>query len=224
MTRHARGFTLLEMSVVLLLLGLMTSAALPTLNSVTGANLRTSASRVQGLLREAYTRAALSGLTCRVVFDTQERTVWVEETQEKARLGRTARTVDRDGTAALDVIDERIVNIDTENIERLDAKDKEKLRLFAPPTWQPSEVIEKLELTDDVYFRAVWAEHLDRPISQGKAAIVFFPGGYSEDAFVTLSDEPPDSTDSPATISIVVNPLTGETSSTDEEPLVSSFR
>src|SRR5688572_21841897 len=81
MTRHrhtSRGFTLIEVSVALLVAGLLLAIALPAVQSVTATQLRKSAGQISGMAREAYARAAISGKPHRVVLDLDENTFWME--------------------------------------------------------------------------------------------------------------------------------------------------
>ena len=83
-----RGFTLLEVSITLLLLGLIMAIAVPSMNALTAASLRKGAGVVQGLMRDTYTRAALSGHSHRVVLDLEQRTYWVEVAEGGVVEGR----------------------------------------------------------------------------------------------------------------------------------------
>lgn len=74
-----RGFSLLEIMVVLLLIGVFTAIAIPTFRSITGSKLKSTANQLQGLIRDTYARASLSGKTCRIVFDMDKKVYWVEE-------------------------------------------------------------------------------------------------------------------------------------------------
>ena len=63
------GFSLLEIMVALILLLLLVSIAVPALNSLFGLNVKRSATQLQGIIRDVYMKAALSGNTMRLVFD-----------------------------------------------------------------------------------------------------------------------------------------------------------
>src|SRR5688572_14124898 len=80
--RHPGGFTLIELSVALLLVGLLIGLALPAVGSVTAAGLRQSAGQIAGISREAYARAAISGKPHRLVMDLDEQTFWLEAANE----------------------------------------------------------------------------------------------------------------------------------------------
>ena len=61
--RH--GFTLLEISIGLVLMGLMVAVAVPSLNAVTGARLKESTNLLAGGIRDTYARTALLGRSTR---------------------------------------------------------------------------------------------------------------------------------------------------------------
>jgi len=217
--RHARGFTLLEVSITLLLLGLIMAIAVPSMNALTGAELRKTTGLIQGLLRDTYTRAALSGHAHRVVFDLESRSYWVEMTEGGVVMPRKKLELNREGGAVLDQVDERIEGIEADT---KDEEDQAKLQLFKPPGWTPVpfpgesklDEVQPAKLPSDVWFKSVWADHLAEAARGGQVAVHFYPGGYTQEAFITLSDEE----DGGDTLTLVTNPLSGEVYVETEQP------
>lgn len=75
-----RGFTLLELLIVVLVLGILAGLAFPVMaKSVTDARLRGAVSEVATALRYAKASAMNTGRTCRVVFDVAGETLEVSQ-------------------------------------------------------------------------------------------------------------------------------------------------
>ena len=200
-----KGFTLLEIGITLLLLGGLLAIAVPAVNTLSGAYVRQTVSRLQGLCRDTYARTALSGNAHRIVFDIDMGAYWVERTEGGVVMRRNKLELTNEGVALLDVIDERIADIG----DSTDEQDMEKRKVYSGPTWQPVEGEEgkPQKLHPDVRFYAIWADHLSERAHKGKVAVHFFPGGYAQEAQITIADNP----DGDGALTLVLQPLTGET-------------
>ena len=69
-------------------------------------------------------------------------------------------------------------------------------------------------LPSDVRFAQIWNEHLDDWVKGGQVALYFFPGGYTEESFITLTDDE----EAARTLTIWVGALTGEVTIEREIP------
>jgi len=72
------GFTLIELSIVLLLIGLMFRLSLPAFSDLTGANLRSTSRKISSLMRYVFSEAAFRKTYFSLVFDLEKRSYWVE--------------------------------------------------------------------------------------------------------------------------------------------------
>ncbi len=210
----ARAFTLMEIGVAIVLLTLFMGLVVPGFGALSGARLKTTTGMMGGLVRDTYARAALSGRSYRIVFDLEEGTYWVEESEGIARMKRERQELERDGKAALDKLDERV----EEAADSTTEEDREKVRLLTGPGFKPvdGEDGKHTKLPDDVRYKSIWVEHLEKEATGGQVAMHFFPGGYAEEAHITLTDD--DQGD--RTMTVVVNPLTGEVDVVNEEPRI----
>lgn len=210
-----RAFTILEILVALVLLSLLIAVAVPALGALSGAELRSQTGILTGAIRDTYARTALQGRSSRLVMDFEKNAWWIEEAPTVARLHSTKLTADRDGKAVLDPVDERLEDIDADTD---DEKELAKLELLAPPPFKPLEGDDGLPhpLPTDVHFKSIWAEHLDDKQQGGQVALYFFPGGFTEEALITLTDDE----QGERTLTLVVSSLTGEVDVVDEEPRV----
>lgn len=219
MNPRARGFTLLEIGIALVILGLMLAVAVPSINAISGAELKKSTGMLQGLMRDTYARAALSGHTHRVVFDLEVGAFWVEATEGGIVMKRAKLDLTRKGEAVLDKVDERLDGIEHDT---KDEEDQERLKLYKHPSWTPVpfpgqdrvDEVKPQKLPSEVRFKKVWVDHMAEAASGGQVAIHFFPGGYTQEAHITLTDDE----EGERTFTLVTNPLTGEVYVEDTEP------
>lgn len=210
-----RGFTLLEIGIALMLVGLMIAVAIPSMNAVTGARLKGSTNLMGGAIRDTYARTALLGRSTRLVMDLEQQAWWVEEAEGVARVKPMKLQADRDGKFELDAKDERLQDIEDDTT---DAKEQAKVQLLSGPVFKPVDgdfgVPQKLP--PEVRFKNVWIEHLDDKVTRGVAALYFYPGGYTEEALITLTDDEAGEN----TLTLAVQPLTGEVYVERDEPRV----
>ena len=151
---------------------------------------------LQGLMRDTYARAALSGNSHRVVMDLGQRAYWVEASQGGVVMPRTRISPNREGVVILDPVDERIEDI----TDSTDVEDRTKVELYRNPTWEKVsfpgrdslDENKAQKLPSDVIFKKIWVDHLEDFATDGQVAIHFFPGGYTQEAIVTLSDDEED--------------------------------
>lgn len=214
----ARGFTLLEVGIVLVILGLLVAVAVPAMGALSGARLQEESRGLGGIIRDTYARTAIKGKSSRIVIDLDQDAWWVEDAPVVARVHREKLEADREGKVALNPLDERIEDIDKDT---QDEGDRAKLELLAPVTWAPTEgeYGQPHKLPDDVRFKSMWVEHLDEAVAAGQVALYFFPGGFTEEAHITLTDDE-EGADNPRTLTLVVSSLTGEVALENEEPRV----
>jgi type II secretory pathway pseudopilin PulG len=222
------GYTLLEIGIALLLVGVLVAVAVPTLNALTGAELKRSTGMLQGLMRDTYARAALSGNAHRIVFDLDMNTYWVEQTEGNAVMPRKLYELTNEGGAVLDVEDERLEDVEKDSKE-LD--DQTKRALLSAPRWAPVPAPSEKDIDDPkpqklpsacdpdevdgcVRFKKVWADHLADPAFAGQVAVTFFPGGYAQEAHVTVTDEE----DGERVYTLELQPLTAEVYVHQDEP------
>jgi prepilin-type N-terminal cleavage/methylation domain-containing protein len=219
--RRRRGFTLLEIGIALVLLGLMIAVAVPSLDAVTGARMKEAVNTIGGAIRDTYARTALLGRSTRLVLDMEQQAWWVEESEGVARVKPMKLLADRDGKVALDAKDERIADIDDGTT---DLKEQAKVQILTGPAFKPvdGEWGKPQKLPPDVRFKAVWLEHLDDKVGRGVAALYFYPGGHTEEALITLTDAPVGDDDPQAgtVMTLEVAGLTGEVYVTNDEPRV----
>jgi general secretion pathway protein H len=203
--RAARGFTLIELSISILILGLLLAGVLPAIDGVTGVRAREAAGKLTGMVRYMYNESALTGRPCRMTFDMDARAYWSECTDAHFTLSET-KVESRDGVAVEDRPKSDNFR-DTSDSFALDSVDGakaehdriEKAAAFSDFT---TEEIKKQTLPTGVEL-SVWVDHQTEKFVKGKSYLYFFPQGYTERAQIYL-------TSGTTTYTIKVQPLTGK--------------
>lgn len=76
--RDNKGFTLIELAVVILVLGLFVAFALPKFDDISDVNLKSTARNLSTTARYLYSEAAFKKNIYKLVFDTNNNEYWVE--------------------------------------------------------------------------------------------------------------------------------------------------
>src|SRR6266542_1233841 len=76
------GFTLVELSIVILIIAIVARIAIPRIRSVTGAELTAATRRLANTTRYLYEEAALRGTVLALYFDLDRQEYWVAHTEE----------------------------------------------------------------------------------------------------------------------------------------------
>lgn len=77
-TPHSLGFTLIELAVVIVILGIMIGIVIPVLGEITDANLRRSARHLTGMIRFLHDEAQAKKNVYRLRFDVPNGRYWAE--------------------------------------------------------------------------------------------------------------------------------------------------
>jgi general secretion pathway protein H len=173
---QSRGYTLIELLIVIAILGMLAAAAVPAMNAVTGANARAAAGELAAAARYLFDTAALRHQTCRLALDLDHATWWPECTE--ARGGNAAGA---SATAAAD----------DDTADRFpDERDAERRKLLAQSRFGAfkDRLAGKRALPGSARLADVWAEHLRDPATRGMAYVYFYPSGRAEAARIALAD------------------------------------
>ncbi|MBK7861658.1 MAG: type II secretion system protein [Archangiaceae bacterium] len=219
-TRH--GFTLLELIIVIGIIALLSGGAVMAIGGLTGSKAKASATELAGTIRLLYDSAALTGKTCRLVFElpsTKDDDSPVKYHAECAKSGLTARR-DRD---------EELKDLrDSEKDREREKKKKEDDKRFrslgsddSAPTAQELMAREKSRVEEEAKFdvfsteeiaeRAlpdavritVWTKHQREAVKQGTAYMYFFPQGFTERSQIAVKQ-------GKNAWTLLVSPLTGK--------------
>ncbi|WP_171442541.1 prepilin-type N-terminal cleavage/methylation domain-containing protein [Myxococcus xanthus] len=203
--RAQRGLTLIEISIAIIIVAMLFSAAVMGIGSITGAKAKGSAGELAGLIRSLYDSAALRGQTCRLVFEIPDPKS-EQATRYHAECAEGAVTTARDRDETL-----RAENSERERAARnrgsgsgrderrnylsggsgtnapsaQELLEGEKLRVENAARFSSytSEEVPARELPADVKV-SVWTRNQRQPVENGVAYLYFFPQGYTEKAYV----------------------------------------
>ncbi|MEW5848386.1 MAG: prepilin-type N-terminal cleavage/methylation domain-containing protein [Myxococcota bacterium] len=221
--KQPRGFTLIELSVALLLVGLLIGIGLPAVGAVTAAGLRQSAGQIAGISREAYARAAISGKPHRLVMDLDEQTFWLEvasdhfvlEAEKTKQLTEAEIKAQKEGGGAGQGLGGGRSRILATSERDLDEGERLRLEVTRGPTWSPveDELGQPHRLPSECAFEKVWVAHQAEAFVRGQSHLYFWPAGHAESAVIRLTD---DEENASRVISVKVNGLTGRSAVLDK--------
>jgi len=217
--RPRPGFTLIEVMVVIAIAATLLGAAVVGIGALTGARARSALAELGGAMRALYDRAALTGHTCRMVFDLPPgdasgfsyraecatRAVTSASNRDQAlrednlaradaaKRGDSGGFSQRSASSLLDVL--------SREKDRVEAA--AKFSVFISPEIEPRRV-SGVKLS-------VWTPHQRQPARSGLAYVYFFPQGSVERAQLTARQ-------GDSVWTLTVSPITGKTTVVDGEP------
>jgi prepilin-type N-terminal cleavage/methylation domain-containing protein len=197
---NEQGLTLVELAIVVLIIGILTGLTVPAVSNITRASLRTSASKLAGSIRFAYDLSARKNLPFRMVFNIDERSYWIETTQENFLLDRKKSEV-RDGAVTSEGNEEHAKRFVSRNF--IENGDMWKPKGPPPFSKFAGALTPKVILSDGISFRDIWVAHQTERATTGAVYTYFFPTGLTEKTVIHLSD------DDDNTYTLLVEPLSG---------------
>ncbi len=203
-----RGFTLIEVMVTLVILVLAAAVVIPSIAKTRLAELRSNAAKVAGTVRATYDQAALGGRSYRIAFDVDKQQLRVEVDKSQVQGGKglmaLAGMLKGGGgppgapapTPASALKDLGKAGESGSKVDQVQPP-KELLGLLGggagdDPTAAGLADFQSaghdLSLPSDAHLMDVWIEGMNQPAAEGVAYLQFWPGGYTQDALIHLSD------------------------------------
>ncbi|MBM7114742.1 pilus assembly FimT family protein [[Archangium] primigenium] len=215
-----RGMTLIEMSIALGIAAVLFAAVTVSVGSITGAKAKASAAELAGTIRSLYDTAALSGKTCRLVFELPDPRAEDGVTSYRAECAAGNVTTARDRDAMLREDDRALEDVRKGNaprdtrrnftrgsngepgLDELMAQEEGRVDNAARFAAFTSEEIKPQKLPAGVGV-SVWTRQQKEAADQGVAYLYFFPQGFTEKAqvYVRQGDN---------VWTLVLSPLTGK--------------
>jgi general secretion pathway protein H len=190
--------TLIEIGIALAIVAGLMAIAVPALSSVARVQLRQKSGQLAAGIRAMRGSAALSGHSCRMVFDLDANAYWSECAKTTVRLAGGGERA-HDGARETTRDEELLAAADAEH---LSDEDRARLELARKAAFQPSSDIPRTELGASVRFVDVWVQHQPERYTSGKAFLYFWPSGLTENAAVHVAQGDDVNT-------LLVSPLTG---------------
>jgi len=206
-----RGFTLVEILVVLVIVGLIGGFAVRGLRSLAKSDLRTSVSHLTGAMRYLFNRAATTGKYHRLVIDVDQGRYWAEVSDDHFYMPREPET-----EASRKKLAELEADLDEKEARRKEmaaaAGDDEDVSKVVPMDFRPKrarfgafkETALKPVQMKSTKVMDVFTPRVADPVEHGRAYIYFFPLGMTEPAIIHVSD-----LEGGTIYSLIVHPVTG---------------
>ena len=198
-SRTNRGFTLIEVILVIAIIAVVVTGATFGLGAITRTRLRSSAFKVVSAARFAYSRSLTQGTTTRLHFDFEKNTMAIEETDTPVTLATDEQLEDDPGQA-----------VDPWDLARARLEqplDPVRPRSpFQPITNESGKILKRYTaqpVGDAISIYALITPHETDKRTDGEGSVYFFPGGLTENAVIQLSDS------SDTVYSVEIHPLTG---------------
>jgi general secretion pathway protein H len=223
--RAQRGLTLIEIMIALLIAAVLFSAVVAGVGALTGTKAKAAASELAGVIRSLYDTAALTGKTCRLVFElpgpkSEEPVRYHAQCAEGGvTTSRDRETALREENKARDD-EKRLGKDERRNFTRSDSggapslqdlmeQEQHRVEQAARYSDYTGEEVEARELPGNVGL-SVWTRQQRTPVDQGVAYLYFFPQGYTEKAqvYVRQGDN---------VWTLTISPLTGKVNVVAEE-------
>lgn len=171
---HQRGFTLIEIGVVLFLAALLIGIAIPSLANISGATARGDVGKLAANIRATRGKAAVSGQTCRIAFDLDEGTYQVECAEGRVRVAPERA-----------VGGQRRVEKEEVDPSRMTEEERTRLAILKKASFAPDPTLTS-QLSGGLSFHSVFVSHQEEEYTKGKAFLYFFPSGLGERANIVL--------------------------------------
>jgi prepilin-type N-terminal cleavage/methylation domain-containing protein len=190
--KSQEGMTLIEIIIVTAIIAIASAGVSLSLGALSRANLRAGAGKLGAAMRYAYMRAVTQGTTVRVHFKIPGSTFSIEEAHsgvllatkkdKEAKRAQTESGKIADSVDPWEAAEARIKHPDRPSVgaspfEALTNVDGETMKRF-----------HEVSLGRGVQFVKLICPHEPEPRTKGDAAVHFFPGGRSENAFIEIGD------------------------------------
>ncbi len=184
MKNFKKGFTLLEILMVIALLGIISSSVLPSFSRIFRVSVQSSVRRYSALVRYTYDQAVLTGRLHRIILNLNEQK-WSVEVAESGALPNDK--------ASMGLLPEGI---------------SENERIVEEPGFRKIKGNFVDQVPPGVKIVAVQGWRMGRdPITKGEVAIYAFPNGFMDEATVVLAESGKETQQ----FKVKNHPLTGRT-------------
>ncbi|HZH77310.1 MAG TPA: type II secretion system protein [Archangium sp.] len=195
-----RGLTLIEVSISLGIAAVLFAAVTLSVGAITGAKAKSSAAELAGVIRSLYDTAALTGKTCRLVFELADPKAEDAASNYRAECAAGSVTTSRDRDEMLNEDRKELEDAkrnagrdtrrnftrgpgDEPGLDELMAQEEGRVENAARFSAFTAEEVKPRAMPDGVTV-SVWTRHQREAVEKGVAYLYFFPQGYTEKAHV----------------------------------------
>ena len=207
----ARGFTLIEVMIALVIVALITVVSVRGLRSFAKTDLRATATRMAGSIRYLFDRASTTGRVHRLVLDFDNGKYWAEVSDDQFILDAGKETEESRKKQAEKLAKEEELKREAAEKEASFGSSQIPTR-YMPKPFTPKRAkfdafretaVKPIALKSGVVMADIYTPRLLKPLAEGKGYVYFFPMGMTEAAVIHLSDG------KETFYTLVVHPLTG---------------
>ena len=209
-TNTRAGFTLIELMLVVLLMGMIMANAYPQYQVVSYANLRESSRKVAGTIRYLYARAILDKKEWRLAIDFENNKYWGERLEDKVDLELEDEGEEKDENSPFNAEWAKLEDIN-ESEYSLDGSAREVEEELKEWTKVSTAVLKEARLPKGVQFKDMRALGKDQ-VTEQIGYIYFSPYGGVERAVIHLAHE-----NHKWVYTLVTKPLSGRVAVFDED-------
>lgn len=187
MHKQNKGFTMVELLVVIALIGLITLLTLPTVSSFFQVSLGSATRDLATTIKEAYNSAVITGKVHRIAYDLKSHEFWAESGPTNTLLS-TESSKEK----------ERKKKRSNQN-DNVDSGQGASFSLDKAITKK------KKPLPRGVEFESILSESDRDPVREGMAYTHIFPNGITERTLIYLKDSRKHQ------LTLAIEPITGKT-------------
>jgi type II secretion system protein H len=213
MRRSDRGFTLIEVLVVLVIIALVGTTAVVGIRRLARTDLRQNALKLSGAIRYLFDRASATGKLHRLVVDFEQGRYWAEESDDRYYMPRERETDEtRQREAEQIAKEEEEKKQRDEEIQAAGGNAAYDITRYQPQEFRAKrarfsafkELAVRPVQIKGAKVASLFTPRLAEPQTTGRGYIYFFPLGSTEAAMLYLSDERRETI-----YTLQVHPLTG---------------
>lgn len=209
-----RAMTLIEVLVVMAIVAILVGGIAIGGGQVASARLRQSATMITGAVRVAFTRANATSKNTRIVFDFDNKKLWLEE----ADTPFYASTNDKTHTGGADpaTATEQAAIAEGDRIVKGPRAPRPHFHIVSTSEDKPDSALLTRNLPSGIQFKSVQTSHDDVAVKGGRAYLYFWPGGETERASIQtciykkVDDGTVCEDEDIGVFSLLVAPLTGK--------------
>jgi general secretion pathway protein H len=181
----ARGFTLIEILLVVGLMAIMSAVIVSGSGALSGTRMRSAAALIMSSVRMAMTRANSVGRPVRLVFDIEAGRLMLEETRGRMLRVQNHEEGAKAGAQAATEAEQEAAEYAKEIVQgpRAPQATFSPVAAFA----DGEDAAAGRELGKDIRFLQVQTEHDTEPRVEGRAYLYFWPGGGTERAAIQIT-------------------------------------